>query len=97
DGKVEFDNLGYGNYYYQETKAPEGYTIDNKMYPFEIKDNNQVVSKTVSDDKIIGKIEITKTDSKDSKKVLANTEFTIFDSNKKEVLKGVTNKEGKIV
>ncbi|MDU7905138.1 MAG: SpaA isopeptide-forming pilin-related protein, partial [Peptostreptococcaceae bacterium] len=97
EGKVEFDNLVYGNYYYQETKAPEGYTIDSKMYPFEIKDNNQVISKTVSDDKIIGKIEITKTDSKDSKKVLANTEFTIFDSNKKEVLKGVTNKEGKIV
>ncbi|MBN8047758.1 collagen binding domain-containing protein [Paraclostridium bifermentans] len=95
EGKVEFDNLGYGNYYYQETKAPEGYTIDNKMYPFEIKDNNQVVSKTVSDDKIIGKIEITKTDSKDSKKVLANTEFTIFDSNKKEVAKAMTNKEGK--
>ncbi|WP_170075181.1 SpaA isopeptide-forming pilin-related protein [Paraclostridium dentum] len=97
EGKVEFDNLGYGNYYYQETKAPEGYTIDSKMYPFEVKDNNQVISKTVSDDKIIGKIEITKTDSKDSKKVLANTEFTIFDSNKKEVLKGITNKEGKIV
>ena len=97
EGKVEFDNLVYGNYYYQETKAPEGYTIDSKMYPFEIKDNNQVISKTVLDDKIIGKIEITKTDSKDSKKVLANTEFTIFDSNKKEVLKGVTNKEGKIV
>ncbi|WP_148550040.1 SpaA isopeptide-forming pilin-related protein [Paraclostridium bifermentans] len=97
EGKVEFDNLGYGSYYYQETKAPEGYTIDSKMYPFEVKDNNQVISKTASDDKIIGKIEITKTDSKDSKKVLANTEFTIFDSNKKEVLKGVTNKEGKIV
>ncbi|WP_460411696.1 MSCRAMM family protein, partial [Paraclostridium bifermentans] len=97
EGKVEFDNLGYGNYYYQETKAPEGYTIDNKMYSFEIKDNNQVISRTVSDDKIKGKIEITKTDSKDSKKVLANTEFTIFDSNKKEVLKGVTNKEGRIV
>ncbi|MGY5266527.1 SpaA isopeptide-forming pilin-related protein [Paraclostridium bifermentans] len=96
EGKLEFDNLVYGNYYYQETKAPEGYTIDNKMYPFEIKDNNQVVSKTVSDDKIIGKIEITKTDSKDSKKVLANTEFTIFDSNKKEIAKATTNKEGKL-
>ena len=47
EGKVGFDNLGYGNYYYQETKAPEGYTLDNKMYPFEIKDYNQVVSKTV--------------------------------------------------
>ncbi|WP_416389516.1 prealbumin-like fold domain-containing protein, partial [Paraclostridium bifermentans] len=32
EGKVEFDNLVYGNYYYQETKAPEGYTIDNEMY-----------------------------------------------------------------
>ncbi|MCE9677575.1 hypothetical protein LPC27_17655, partial [Paraclostridium bifermentans] len=65
-------------------------------YPFEIKDNNQVVSKTVSDDKIIGKIEITKVDAKDSKKVLANTEFTIFDSNKKEIAKAMTNKEGKV-
>ncbi|CEP50075.1 Cna B domain-containing protein [[Clostridium] sordellii] len=97
EGKVVFENLEYGNYYYKETKAPEGYTIDNKMYPFEIKDNNQVISKTATDDKIIGKIEITKKDSKDSKKVLANTEFTIFDSNKKEIKKGVTDKEGKVV
>ncbi|MCE9677557.1 hypothetical protein LPC27_17495, partial [Paraclostridium bifermentans] len=97
EGKVEFDNLGYGNYYYQETKAPEGYTIDNKMYPFEIKDNNQVVSKTVSDDKIIGKIEITKVDSKDAKKFLPGTEFTVFDKNGKEVSKEVTDKDGKVV
>ena len=97
EGRVVFENLEYGNYYYKETKAPEGYTIDNKMYPFEIKDDNQVISKTATNDKIIGKIEITKKDSKDSKKVLSNTEFTIFDSNKKEIKKGVTDKEGKVV
>ncbi|MDU6115468.1 MAG: SpaA isopeptide-forming pilin-related protein, partial [Paeniclostridium sordellii] len=38
---------------YKETKAPEGYTIDNNMYPFEIKDNNQVISKTATNDKIV--------------------------------------------
>ncbi|GKZ08612.1 hypothetical protein ANS015_34950 [Paraclostridium bifermentans] len=97
EGKVEFDNLGYGNYYYQETKAPEGYTLDNKMYPFEIKDNNQVISKTVSDDKIIGKIQITKVDSKDAKKFLQGTEFTIFAKNGKEVSKAVTDKDGKVI
>ncbi|MBZ6007652.1 prealbumin-like fold domain-containing protein, partial [Paraclostridium bifermentans] len=46
--------------YYQETKAPEGYTIDSKMYPFEIKDNNQLISKVAKDDAIKGKIEIKK-------------------------------------
>ena len=97
DGKVVFNNLAYGNYYYQETKAPEGYTIDNKMYPFEIVKNNQVIEKSSANDKIVGSIEITKVDSKDAKKVLAGTEFTIFDSNKKEITKAVTGKDGKVV
>ncbi|MGL5754816.1 MAG: prealbumin-like fold domain-containing protein, partial [Paraclostridium sp.] len=52
NGKVEFGNLAYGNYYYQETKAPEGYTIDNKMYPFEVKTNNQVISLVITNEKV---------------------------------------------
>ncbi|GIM33166.1 hypothetical protein PAGU1678_24350 [Paraclostridium bifermentans subsp. muricolitidis] len=65
EGKVEFHNLGYGNYYYQETKAPEGYKIDDKLYLFEIKEQNQVISKIVTNDPIV--IEEIKKDDSNSK------------------------------
>lgn len=38
DGKIILKDLVEGNYYYQEFDAPEGYLIDDGLYPFEIKD-----------------------------------------------------------
>ncbi|EPZ54996.1 cna B-type domain protein [[Clostridium] sordellii ATCC 9714] len=78
--------LSPGKYKAVETKAPEGYILNKNLYTFEIKlSDNSDVNLVVKNDKITGNIEITKKDSKDSKKVLANTEFTIFDSNKKKL------------
>lgn len=38
DGKIILKDLVEGNYYYQEFDAPEGYLIDEGLYPFTIKD-----------------------------------------------------------
>ncbi|WP_394867538.1 prealbumin-like fold domain-containing protein, partial [Paraclostridium bifermentans] len=65
EGKIVFDNLEYGNYYYQETKAPEGYKIDDKLYLFEIKEQNQAISKIVTNDPIV--VEEIKKDDSNSK------------------------------
>ncbi|MBZ6005188.1 hypothetical protein K1514_04740, partial [Paraclostridium bifermentans] len=90
--------LSPGKYKAVEKKAPQGYILNTDPIQFEIKlDSDSDINLVVKNDAIKGKIEITKTDSKDSKKVLANTEFTIFDSNKKEIAKAMTNKEGKVV
>lgn len=38
DGKIILKDLVEGNYYYQEFDSPEGYLIDEGLYPFTIKD-----------------------------------------------------------
>ena len=42
NGTVSF-TLRYGKYTYQEYDAPEGYLIDEQEYPFEIKEDGQIV------------------------------------------------------
>lgn len=42
-GKVIFDRLPVGNYFYKEVKAPTGYLLDQKEYPFTIETDGQVV------------------------------------------------------
>ncbi len=41
NGQIEVRDLKLGKYFYQETKAPEGYLLDDKIYEFKIeyKDN----------------------------------------------------------
>ena len=43
DGVYEMDNLEYGEYYLKETKAPEGFSLDEGTYTFFIKENGKTV------------------------------------------------------
>ncbi|WP_416829262.1 SpaA isopeptide-forming pilin-related protein [Ectobacillus polymachus] len=36
DGKIRVQGLEYGKYYFQETKAPDGYVLDSTKYAFSI-------------------------------------------------------------
>ncbi|MEG2984440.1 MAG: SpaA isopeptide-forming pilin-related protein, partial [Peptostreptococcaceae bacterium] len=74
-GVVSFDNIKQGSYQIVEVKAPEGYNLAPRQVVKVEPDKTMNIN--IVDTKIKGKIEITKTDSKDSKKVLSNTEFTI--------------------
>ena len=67
EGKIEVSGLKLGKYNYKETKAPEGYLIDEKTYSFEIKykDQNTAViyeSAERTDDEPTGEIGLIKTD-----------------------------------
>lgn len=42
NGIVTFENLRYGNYYYREFDAPEGYNIDVTLFPFSIQENGEM-------------------------------------------------------
>ena len=44
--------LGYGKYYYQEFDAPEGYLIDETLFPFEIKADGEIVKAEMTNKKI---------------------------------------------
>lgn len=61
NGVVRFDHLRYGKYTYQEFSA-DGYIVDGKEYPFEITENGQVISVTMTNEPI--PVEIPKTGGK---------------------------------
>lgn len=43
NGFISFGKLPIGKYFYQETGAPDGYELDNTLFPFEIKEDLQIV------------------------------------------------------
>ena len=44
EGIATIDNLVYGTYYFKETKAPNGYKLDNTEYKLEITSEKEVVA-----------------------------------------------------
>ncbi|PFS27102.1 MSCRAMM family protein, partial [Bacillus thuringiensis] len=43
--------LPYGKYTYKETIAPDGYLLNEEIFPFEIKEDGQIIKHTVKDQK----------------------------------------------
>ena len=69
NGEIKVEGLKLGKYNYQETKAPEGYLIDDTVYSFELKykDQNTAVvfaSAERTDEEPTGTITIIKKDAK---------------------------------
>ena len=84
--------MPYGKYTYQEFDAPDGYIIDESEYPFEIKENNEVV-KAEMQNIGTGTIVITKKDVSNGK-VIPDCEIEILDENKQVLFRGKTDKNG---
>lgn len=92
DGIIDLE-LPYGKYYYQETKALENYEIDDKLYEFQIDDENKDIAVEMENHLKTGTIIITKVDSNGNK--LSGVEFTIYAEDKKTIIyQGVTNEDG---
>ena len=91
-GLAGVKNLPLGTYYYQEISAPSDVVIDSNIYEFKLESNNQIVRKDIVNERINGKIKITKVDEEE--KVIAGVKFNILDSNKNIVDTIVTDKDG---
>lgn len=76
-GTIQFDYLKFGNYYFQETKAPEGYNLDaDAKYPFTINDQAVEVPVAVEAYNIPTKVSVLKLDAV-TKEALAGAELQI--------------------
>ncbi|WP_242269451.1 collagen binding domain-containing protein, partial [Bacillus cereus group sp. BfR-BA-01352] len=71
--------LPLGEYTVKETKAPEGYKLSNKEWKVTIQNEKEVVKVEAENEKILGSLQIIKTDDKDQTKRLAGAEFTLKD------------------
>ncbi|MCQ6530453.1 SpaA isopeptide-forming pilin-related protein [Bacillus mycoides] len=87
-------HLPYGKYTYKETLAPNGYIINEETFSFEIKEDGQIIKHAVKDKKITGTLEISKVDVANGNTKLPNAEFTIYNENGQEVVKGKTDETG---
>ncbi|KIV72281.1 Cell wall surface anchor family protein [Bacillus mycoides] len=94
DGIAKVDGLTFGKYYFQESKALDGYILNTTKYPFEVKEHNKTLTFEVKNQGVTGGLEITKVDVADGNNKLPNAEFTIFNEEGKEVVKGKTNADG---
>ncbi|SEB22604.1 VaFE repeat-containing surface-anchored protein [Bacillus nitratireducens] len=94
DGIAKVDGLTFGKYYFQESKALDGYILNTTKNPFEVKEHNKTLTFEVKNQGVTGGLEITKVDVADGNNKLPNAEFTIFNEEGKEVVKGKTNADG---
>ena len=60
-GKITIEDIPYGDYTYQETKAPEGFELDPTVYSFTI-EGGDTVTHTRENYRIPGSITVKKTD-----------------------------------
>ena len=95
NGLAKFENLVYGNYYYVETKAPEGYVLNSYRHDFTINENGAVLKETVINEQIVGDIKVVKID--EDKNLLANAEITLYDLEDNIVQKAVTDANGLVI
>lgn len=77
----------------RETKTLENYVLSDKVETIELKEN-QISNIKFENEKIKGKVEITKVDSKDENKKLEGAKFGLYDENDNLIGTLITDKEG---
>ncbi|PXW83624.1 putative surface anchored protein, partial [Pseudogracilibacillus auburnensis] len=101
DGQISFGRLMYGDYLLIETETPDGYVAHTDEHtitinkPYTADSDKTKFAYSVENYVPIFAIDLSKTDNEGN--VLAGAEFTLFDSEDKEVAKGTTNEDGKIL
>ena len=83
-GVYTLDSLPYGKFFLHEDKAPEGFVQDNIYYPFEIKEDGQIVNfetvpgKDFPNKPIKGTVTTTKVDATNPQHKISGAVFEIY-------------------
>lgn len=80
-------------YYLRETSTQETYVLSNEIKEFTLT-QDEITNITFENEKIKGKLEITKVDTKDTSKTIQGAVFGIYDENNNLVQKITTNENG---
>ena len=95
DNQAIITNIDFGKYYLKETKAGEGYTLDENTYEVMISDKNSKVSLVLENKVIEKRIRIKKEYGEGNKyQNEKNIMFNIFNKKKELIDTLVTNEEG---
>ena len=81
-----------GKYYYREVSAPDNVLMNTDEKSFEIKDNEQKVELTETNELIVGQLKIVKTDENNNK--IKDATFEILDSDKNVIQTVTTDENG---
>lgn len=95
DGKCGAGGLQMGTYYYQETYAPAEYKMDNEKHEFKLTQNNEVIEKTVVNDRMPVALKIKKVNDDD--RAIPGVKFNVLDANKNVIETLITDANGEAV
>lgn len=93
--EVEIITLEYGNYYLKEIKASEGYTLNDKIYRFNVTSATNNLEIVMENEIIKGDLEFIKVDYS-SNKPLEGVLIEVYKEDDTLIYSGKTNKDGKI-
>lgn len=93
-GRIKFENLPCGEYYIQETEASLGYILQNEKKYFEIKENNDTIFITLTNEKVKATVIIHKIDN--NQKSLQDVEIGIYNEKGDLIFSDFTDENGDI-
>lgn len=95
EGIAKVDSIPYGKYYFQETKALDGYLLNKTKYPFEVKEHHKTLTFEVKNEQVKGNVQLLKVDQ-EGKKKLEGAVFILADEKGKKISEHTTDKNGLI-